>query len=323
MILSNTEYINCIDSIDTRNYYYKSGIDVKPQIVFSLIYHCDKLLSIKLDAMKKLATYCTLNRQKETDEVAIQANKYCERMMRFIEDFKLRNDNELYKVSFKEDGDESSNLFPLFESAIKYITEYDRRIEYIEINKIKMDPDDTDALIGTVYLDSDSKEIKDIWIDSSLYSDYECDALFENNDPIEERYYMIPSPFEVGDIVKIVGNRLADKNFVLFVSDRNNLPKPSILVDGLQCAYDECGLSLDLYDKETGEIMYYDIGCVSPFNIEYDNSFSEYDHFGSPENNAIVQYRDLLKGKEKAPYAIESILRNYAIIHHIPNSMSF
>lgn len=196
MILSNTEYINCIDSIDTRNYYYKSGIDVKPQIVFSLIYHCDKLLSIKLDVMKKLATYCTLNRQKETDEVAIQANKYCERMMRFIEDFKLRNDNELYKVSFKEDGDESSNLFPLFESAIKYITEYDRRIEDIEINKIKMDPDDTDALIGTVYLDSDSKEIKDIWIDSSLYSDDECDALFENNDPIEERYYMIPSPLK-------------------------------------------------------------------------------------------------------------------------------
>ena len=325
MILSNTEFINCIDSDSIKSYYQSNRIDVIPQVIFSLIYHCDKPLSVKINAMKKLAIYCSNNQCKETDEVIIQANKFCERMTRYTKDFQSQKSNDIYKLSAQEDGDNISNLFPSFTSAINYIMNHKDSIKgYIEIDKIRMDPNDTDMLIGTVYMhiNSTSLETIDIWMNGSLYSDDENDRLFENNDPIEDRYYTIYSPFKAGDIVKLVGTRFASDNYILFVSDRNNYPRCPIRDEGFPSAYDECGLSLDAYDRETGEITYYDIGCVSPFHLEYDNRFKEYEYGGSTENNAIVSYSDLLKGKLRAPYAMESILRNYAAIHHIPNSLT-
>lgn len=152
-----------------------------------------------------------------------------------------------------------------------------------------------------------------------------CDDRSDTNlypeDPIEERYFPIPSPFKSGDVVKINTNYLLQMDYMepesvyFIVEDKHiNLQYGE---KGQDC---ECGFNIERYNGSTGILDWMDDGKVSPFKIEYDRDYEA--DFNNIHDRIVSMYSKYLKG-EDIPFMsiIPEIEKEILRIHGIENSI--
>lgn len=325
MVLANSPLINFIDSKDMKEYYIKNKIDIKYDLVFFMIYHSNKALSEKLYGFTVLAKTIESCFDQDTDtskeEVLNQINTMINRIHIILGEMIVRDNDEIFELHyFYNRKIDKKRPFLSFNNALNYIKHNGIKCDHIRISKVKLSKDNDEYSFPineyTVIIDPESYEIIHAWCDDR------SDTNFYSEDPIEERYFPIPSPFKSGDVVKINTNYLLQMDYMepesvyFIVEDKHtNLQYGE---KGQDC---ECGFNIERYNGSTGILDWMDDGKVSPFKIEFDKHDYEAD-FNNIHDRIVSMYSRYLKG-ENIPFMsiIPEIEKEILRIHGIENSI--
>lgn len=324
MILANSPLIDFIDSKDVKEYYIKNKIDIKYDLVFFMIYNSNRTLSEKIYGFTVLAKRiesCADQDSNASEEVLNQIDSMINRIHTILGEMIIRDNDEIFELQyFYDNGKDKKCSFLSFNNALNYIKHNSIKCDHIRINKVKLSKDNDEDPFPideyTAVIDPESYEIINAWCDDR------SDTKLYPEDPIEERYFPIPSPFKSGDVVKINTNYLLQMDYMepesvyFIVEDRHiNLQYGE---KGQDC---ECGFNIERYNGSTGILDWMDDGKVSPFKIEFDKHDYEAD-FNNIHDRIVSMYSRYLKG-ENIPFMsiIPEIEKEILRIHGIENDI--
>ena len=231
-----------------------------------------------------------------------------------------KNNDEIFELQyFYDKGKDEKYSFSSFNNALSYIKNSEIKCDHIRISKVKLSTDSDDPYPideFTAVIDPKKYGIINAWCDDR------SDTNLYPEDPIEERYFPIPSPFKSGDVVKINTNYLLQMDYmepesVYFVVEDKHI-NLQYGEKGQDC---ECGFNIERYNGSTGILDWMDDGKVSPFKIEYDRYDYEAD-FNNIHDRIVSMYSKYLKG-EDIPFMsiIPEIEKEILRIHGIKNSI--
>lgn len=325
MILSNTPLIDFIDSEDVKKYYIENKIDIKYDLIFFMIYNSNKTLSEKIYGFTALAKLieCCSDQDDDTSkgEVLNQIDSMINRLHTILGEMLTKNSDEIFELQyFYDKGKDEKYSFSSFNNALDYIKRSGIKCDHIRISKVKLSEDNDEDLHPidefTVIIDPKRYGIIYAWCDDR------SDTNLYPEDPIEERYFPIPSPFKSGDVVKINTNYLLQMDYmepesVYFILEDKHI-NLQYGEKGQDC---ECGFNIERYNGSTGILDWMDNGKVSPFKIEYDRHDYEAD-FNNIHDRIVSMYSKYLKG-EDIPFMsiIPEIEKEILRIHGIENDI--
>lgn len=324
MILADSFLVDFIDSKDVKKYYIENKIDIKYDLAFFMIYHSDKTLSEKIygfTALARLIECCSYQDDASKGEVLNQIDSMINRIHTILGEMLTKNSDEIFELQyFYDKGKTEKYSFSSFNNALNYIKNNGTKCDHIRISKVKLSGDNDEDLYPideyTAIIDPKKYGIIDAWCDDR------SDTSLYPEDPIEERYFPIPSPFKSGDVVRINTNHLLQMDYmepesVYFIVEDKHIN----LQYGEKWQDCECGFNIERYNGSTGILDWMDDGKVSPFKIEYDRHDYESD-FDNIHDRIVSMYSKYLKG-ENIPFMsiIPEIEKEILRIHGIENNI--